>query len=133
MENKKNDGKYIVKDKKYGDYFYGNSSYGSDFGSAMIFDSENIPEHIRESPDREIISLSSERGLKLVVDEIHRLERYLEIEKPRLEKAEETLKKLYNFDLAQEYVKKFNDINPLIRRDDEETKRGLVERVVNPE
>jgi hypothetical protein len=124
-------GKCIIKNEGYNSYYYGDVMYGSEFKKAMIFDYDKIPDYIKRNQRDEIIFLDSERGLKLVVDEIHRLENYIDIGEPRLREAKKGLEKLYNFDLVQKYVKRYNSINPLIRRDNEETKMGLVERVVN--
>lgn len=127
-------GKCIVINKDYSgssnSYYYGGAMYGSEFIKAMIFNFENIPRYIKDNPNEEIIPLDSERGLKLLVDEVHDLENYISIYESRVEDAKEGLKKLYNFDLIQKYVKRFNSINPLIRKDDEETKHNLVERVL---
>jgi hypothetical protein len=123
-------GKCIVLNKGYNSYYYGGASYGSELKKAMIFDFDNIPDYIKRDQDEEVIPLDSERGLKLLVDEMHNIDHYISIEKPRIRDAEEGLTKLYNFDLVQEYVKRYNGMNPLIRKPDEETKHNLVERVI---
>jgi len=101
-------GKCIVKDKGYNNYYYGGASYGSEFSKAIIFDINEIPDYIKNNPDEEIIHLDSERGLELVINEVKRLEHYIQIEKPHVEEAEKSLDKLYNFDLVQKWVELHN-------------------------
>jgi hypothetical protein len=131
-----------------GSYWDGTATYSSDFKDAKIFNVSELPEFVKEEAKvhndpnasdyakeyrNKIIRLDSEEGLKLLVDEMHNLDRYIEIEKPRIRDAEQGLKKLYNFDLIQEYIKWYNGMNPLIRKADEETKHNLVERVIEGE
>jgi hypothetical protein len=141
MEEKENkleslEGKCIVREKRreYStsqNYYYGGAGYGSEFAKAIIFDKDKIPDYIKNDSHEEIIFLDSEEGLELMVREIKRLQRYVNIEEVRVNDAKRALDKLYSFDLVQKWVSKYNKwFHPIIgiSRD---TENRIIEEIVS--
>jgi len=124
-------GKCVVRLKNGGSYYDGNASYCSDFSKAKIYNENEIPDYIKNNSDEEIISLDSERGLKLLIKEVKSLSHYVSIEKPRVRDAEMCLDKLYHFDLVQEWVRKYNKWNNALTGISRDTENKIIEEVVN--
>lgn len=125
-------GKCIIRDRFYKNSYYdGTACYIGDLFKAKIYNENEIPEYLKNNPKEETIHLDSEVGLKLLIDEIHKLEHYISTKELLLREAKEGLKKLYGFDLIQKYVEKFNSTNHLIRRNDERAKQDLIKRILS--
>ena len=125
-------GKCIVISKDYGGSYYdGNAGYCSDFSRAKIYNKGEIPDYIKNSSGEEIIPLDSEKGLKLLIKEIKSLSHYVAIEKPRVRDAEETLNKIYHYDLVQEWVGLYNKWNHPLIGISHETENKIIEEVIS--
>jgi len=124
-------GKCIVRLKQGGDYYDGNAGYMSNFLKAKIYNENEIPEYIKRNQSEERIHLDSERGLKLLIEEVKNLSHYVSIEKPRVRDAEKCLDKIYHFDLIQEWVGKYNKWNHSPIGISRETENRLIEEIVS--
>ena len=106
-------GKYIIRSN--GSYYDGNAGYHSGFAKAKIYNENEITEDIKRDRSQEIIPLDSVEGLALIVKEFKDNQHYVDIYGPRVKEAEETVKKLYNFDQVRKYIELHNKWNnPLI-------------------
>jgi len=89
-------------------YYYGGATYGSDFYKAVIYNENEIPEFIKNNSHEKIIFLDTKEGLELLVNETHKLQRYVDEEEGRIARAKEGLNRLYSLPLIQEYIKEHN-------------------------
>ncbi len=67
--------KCIIKSKENSDsYYQGGASYSSDL---KIFDYKDIPGHLKNNAEDEIIFLDSKKGLEILIDKLHKLQNYV--------------------------------------------------------
>lgn len=110
---KRGSGKGIIKSKIYnGCYYYGRGKYGNDLYKAKIFDWEEIIKEyksllskseykdilIYNSNEEELILLDSQKGIKLIKDNIRALEKEIDRAEIKLCNKKEGLKKLFNLE-----------------------------------
>lgn len=120
--------KCIIKSKEYQDsYYQGGASYGSNL---KIFDYKNIPNWLKNDLDNEIIFLDSEKGLEILIDKLHKLQNYVSTEEPILNKRKKELEDLYSMSLIQQYVKKYNNIPPIIRKPSSQNNKRIIEQIL---
>lgn len=123
-----NENKCIIKSKEYQDsYYQGGASYSSDI---KIFNYADIPGHLKNNTEDEIIFLDSKKGLEILIDKIHELQNYISTEEPILNKKKKELENLYSIPLIQKYVKGYNKIPSVIRNPDIETNKKIIESIL---
>lgn len=124
---------FIREKRSYGtpNYFYGGASYGSELSKAKFFSENEIPKWMKEDTETEVISTDSKEGFSLLVEEIKRLQNYVDIEKPKVESAEGRLEMLYGFGGIQEFVSEYNKKNHPLIGISPETENSIIEKIVN--
>lgn len=120
----------IIKEKDGNSYYYGGGMYGSDLFRA-IYDYNKLPENEKNSYNDVIIFLDTKKGLEFLVDELHKLQNYVDNTEPRLKEVKNGLDKIYKMDIIKEYVKEYNlRVHPVIGISSE-TKKKIIEDIVN--
>jgi hypothetical protein len=124
---------YIVKEKKSGNYFYGNAGYGNNLSKAHRFEFHKDTGYFRTDPDSEIIFLDEERGLELLVKERQKLSEEIDAKEKELKAMKENIAKLHelNREMIDKYesecFKKYNDASGIRP----ETKKLIIREIVS--
>lgn len=109
--------KCIIKDKGYNSYSTGIATYQSSVGAAKIYDYDELEDWQKNDPDTEVIFLDSEKGFKLLVEEIEGLEISIAHQEYRLRIDKENYEKIRNAipEMTDEYIRRHNKrYHPLI-------------------
>lgn len=130
-KTKKQEKLCIIKSKEYKNntYYYGDAAYGSDLFRG-IHDYNKLKDFEKDGHSNEIIFVDSREGIEIIVDEIHKLQDYVEHNESRLNEKKEGLNFLYDLPHIQKYVKAFNNINPFLREENYENKQWAINKAL---
>lgn len=121
----------IVKDRGYNSYYYGGATFGSDMFKAIVYNEDEIPEHIKNNPsENQIIFLDTKEGLELLFKEYENLQHYVEIYEARVNEAKNGMEKLFEFENLRKYIELYNKAYHPIIGISEDYKNKLLEEVV---
>ena len=125
--------KFVIFDRDYRAYSNGIATYITDLYNAKIYTPEEIPEFFKKDPALEIISLNSEKGLKLLVKEIEVLQENISEEERRLNEKKKGLERLYSSTpnvetFIKEHNKRYNSLIGITEQEKEEIVQNIIQK-----